>query len=82
MNSNFLAETIGLIRNRPRPMTYKTIGSATGIPVQFLQDLMAGRIKNPGVARIESLYNHMSATKLTFVTKQLEFVPTDCGAAL
>jgi hypothetical protein len=62
--SELLQQTIELVRNRPRTVTYTTISEATGLPVQFLQDLMADRLKDPGVTRIEILYNYFAKNKL------------------
>lgn len=64
-SSKLLLETLALVKNRPRPQTYGVISEATGIPVEFLQNLMAGRIKDPGVIRIERLYNHLAKEKLS-----------------
>jgi hypothetical protein len=49
-------------------MTYAVIYEQTGLPVQFLQDLMADRLKDPGVNRIEMLYNYVAQTKLVIQT--------------
>lgn len=70
--SELLAQTIQLIRNRPRLMTYPVITNATGVSVQFLQDLMTGRIKDQGVIRTEILFKYYDANE-TAILSTLRF---------
>lgn len=63
---SLLEHTLTLVENRPRTLTYKDIQKKTGIPVSYLQNLMSGLIKDPGVNRIEKLY-------IFFTKKPLQF---------
>lgn len=62
-NCKMLNETKRLIRNRPRHVTYSKISEATGIPVQFFNNLMSGRLKDPGVTRIEIILEYFQNDK-------------------
>ena len=73
--SELLKRTLELLEQRPRNYTYAVINEQTGLPVQFLQNLSAGRLKDPGVQRIEILHNFLTQTKLVFVPMQPEFEP-------
>jgi hypothetical protein len=68
--SELLNSTLHLVRNRPRHLTYKVISNDTGLPIQFLQDLMGSRIKSPGVTRIETLYNYFASAPLAIHREQ------------
>ena len=61
--SELLTKTKELVENRPRTVTYAVINEETGLPIQFLQDLMANRLKDPGVRRIEILYKYFTKQK-------------------
>lgn len=58
------AKVLELLGNRPRNMTYKDIADATDLPEPWLKTFAAGRIADPSVNRVETLYNFLTGKPL------------------
>lgn len=58
--SLLLNETLKLLRDRPRHLTYLIIANSTGISVRWLTSLICGDIKDPGINRIAVLHDYLS----------------------
>lgn len=64
MESKLVAETLKLLRSRPREVTLRDIAHTTGIPESWLKMFSSGRIEEPAASRIETLYEHLSGKKI------------------
>ena len=53
---SLLDTTLQLLKSRPRSVTYDQIAAGTGLGKPWLEALAAGRIPDPGVRKIETLY--------------------------
>ena len=62
--SKLCAKTIELLKNRPRPQTYAIIGEKININPSWIDALAQGRIKEPGVQKIERLYEYLKGEPL------------------
>jgi hypothetical protein len=49
-----------LLINRPRTLTYDRIAKDTDIPLDFILRFARNKIADPGVCRVEQLYNYLS----------------------
>ena len=58
--SEWLATTLNLLRNRPVWLTLTTIAIDTGVPVGWIKELSRGAIKEPSVVRIQALHTYLS----------------------
>jgi len=61
---SLMTEVKRLIRERG-DVTLLQIYDATGVPPGWIQKLMSGVFPNPGVNRIQKLYEYLSGKKLT-----------------
>ena len=59
-STSLLDKTLQLVRNRPRTMTYDHIASETGLKKAWLEAFAAGRIPDPGVRKVETLFAFLS----------------------
>ena len=59
-----LERTKYLLENRPRTLHLEKIAQETGLGMSWLKMLSAGRIVNPGVTHIETLYVFLSGKEL------------------
>lgn len=57
-------KVLDLLANRPREQTLKGIAEATGLPEAWLKVFAQGRIQDPSVNRVETLYNYLSEKPL------------------
>jgi len=57
-------KVLDLLSKRPRSMTYRDIAEATELPEPWLKTFAAGKISDPSVNRIETLYNYLTGTPL------------------
>lgn len=55
-----LDRTLQLVRERPRTLTYEQIANDTGLKVSWLEALASGRIPDPGVRKVETLYAYLN----------------------
>lgn len=56
-----------MLRERPRYMTLKRIEAETGLPVNWLSAFQGSAIRDPSCARIETLYEYLTKTKLEII---------------
>lgn len=56
--------TLELVTNRPRDLTYEVIAEATGLDADWINAFRNGRIKDPGVSKVEKLYTFLSGREL------------------
>lgn len=61
LTSDLLQRTMTLLKARPRELTYPVIAEAIGVSAKWLEALIAGKIEDPGVNKIERLYNLLAA---------------------
>jgi hypothetical protein len=59
--SDLLNKTLNLLKNRPSTITYKKITANTDIPTEWIKQLATNRIDDPGVKRIETLFNFLKS---------------------
>ena len=64
-----LHETLHLLRQRPRSVTYEKIEEATGLKASWLSMLASDDIKDPSVNSIQKLYEFLSGKKLNVNSK-------------
>lgn len=57
-------KTLELIKTRPRNLTFAEIEKRTGIKQSWLRAFSQGKIKDPSVNLIQSLYEFLTNTKL------------------
>ncbi len=57
-------KTRELLRLRPATHTFAAIEEATGIKESWLRMFNRGKIENPSVNTVQSLYEHLSGKKL------------------
>lgn len=57
-------KTLVLLRNRPEWMTFSKIAGETGLAVSWLSAFRNGKIENPGVNFIETLYNYLTTMRV------------------
>lgn len=63
-SSVLLDRTLHLVRNRPASLTYAAIAEALDVSKAWIEALASGRIPDPGVCKVEALYNYLAATPL------------------
>lgn len=56
-------QTITLLRNRPRTLTFEMIAKETATTVHWLERLAADGFEEPGVNKIERLYRYLTNYK-------------------
>ncbi len=66
LNSTLCEHTLELLRSRSRLLTHKQIERDTKIPVGWLALFTTGKIHNPGVRQIQTLYEYLSKKKIEF----------------
>ena len=54
-------QTIEMLRNRPRKVTFDVIAEATGIENGWLRSFATGRIKGADFNRVEVLYAYLKS---------------------
>jgi transcriptional regulator with XRE-family HTH domain len=64
MTSNLLKATL-LLLNTLDPKAYPDLAKSLGVSPLWLAKLKSGEIKEPGVNKIEKLYNELSGTTLS-----------------
>ena len=62
MASSLLRRTRTLLRKTRQ--THKDVARATRIPVAWIQQFSVSRSTNPGVTRVQKLYEYLSGSKL------------------
>lgn len=66
MKSKLLDTTARLLESTDLPLD--KISSRTGLTVAWLRDFRRGRMADPSVVKVETLYNLLAARKLTVPT--------------
>ena len=61
---NLYEKTLKLIRNCPRNITYADIGHNTGLSIHWIEKFGQGKIKNPSVQKVQTLYEFLTGKKL------------------
>lgn len=61
-SGSLMTETLRLLKERSQ--TLPNITAATKIPFYWLRKFIGGEIKDPGVNRIQALYEYLSGRKL------------------
>lgn len=62
--SKLHTRTVEAIANRPRLITYDVIAEECGVTVRWLQQFTSGNIADPGVAKVEAVYEFVTGKKL------------------
>jgi hypothetical protein len=60
MKSEMATKTLALLRDRPRAMLYRDIAAQTDITEGWLLRFVGGRVPNPKINDIETLYKFLS----------------------
>lgn len=60
---NLLAETVRLLRARPTA-DHEAIADKTGLSKSWVEHLRKGRYKDPGVNKVQRLYEYLTGEKL------------------
>ena len=55
-SSKLLTSTMKALAERPRVLTYEVIAEECGVSARWLQQLVAGKIEDPGVCKVEAVY--------------------------
>lgn len=63
-SSVLLDRTLHLVRSRPATVTYAAIADAADVSKAWIEALIAGRIPDPGVCKIEAVYNFLARCPL------------------
>ena len=58
------AKVLELLDNRPRTVTLKDIAEGSGLPEAWLKTFAAGKIADPSVNRVETLYTYLTGKPL------------------
>lgn len=64
--SIFLAETLRLLRERPKNITLALITEETGLPKPWLDSILYRENPDPSINRIELLYNYLNGKEFKF----------------
>ena len=62
--SRLCTKTVELLQRRPRTVTYKSIEEATGLKSEWLAGFANREFDDPGVKKVERLYEHLSGKRL------------------
>ena len=57
---DFMAETVELLRTRPRAVTLKMMADDLHINVNWLKALLSGRITDPGIKKLTKIYDYLT----------------------
>jgi len=60
---SLVKETLRLINNEPRGLL--AVSQKTGVPFYWLRKFSAGKIPNPGVNRVQFLFEKLSGEKIS-----------------
>ncbi len=61
---NLRDRTVALVKTRPANLQLKDIAYATGVPLGWVKVFAQGRIVDPGVCRVQAIYEYMTQEKL------------------
>lgn len=64
MPPSLLSRTRQLLLERAKTQSMLDIHKETGLPFYWLRKVASGQIKDPGVNRIQQLYEHLSGDQL------------------
>ncbi len=67
ISSRLNTVTHKLLVNRSRQLTYGIISADTGLGMGWLTEYARGNIPDPSVARVETLYEYLTKTKLQVI---------------
>lgn len=56
--------TLSLLQSRNRDNDYRNIAALTGLKPTWVASFAQGRIKEPSVDKVETLYQHLSGKQL------------------
>ena len=62
MTQTLNEKTLKLLRNRPNFIKFKQIEKDTGLPIGWLYMYAKGKITDPSVNRIETLFKYLTQT--------------------
>ena len=65
MSSIFLERTKQFLKERPKNITLSLISEETGLTTDWLESLLYKKNFDPGVIRIETLYNYLATEPIT-----------------
>ena len=65
-SSTLYDRTLNLVRNRSRQITFRQIQTDTGLTVGWLEIFATGKMKDPGVCKVEALYVYLTGKPLAF----------------
>lgn len=58
-DGDILSETLSLLRNAPRHISFAKMSTETGCSVSWISRLAAGKISDPSIRNIQSLFNYL-----------------------
>lgn len=64
-SSILLSRTLHLVRNRSVTATYDVIAEDTGLKAHWVKAFANGRMRDPSVVKVETLYNYLNKSPLT-----------------
>ena len=64
LNSSIYDRALELIQNRSVKLTISKIEEDTKIPRGWISMFAQGRITNPGIRQVQTLYEYLSKTKI------------------
>jgi hypothetical protein len=75
--SIFLDETKRLLKTRPKHITFQLISEETGLTIDWIESLLyrkekPGKLFDPGVRRIEKLYNYLAEKPFSFANEEIK----------
>lgn len=66
LNSSLYDRTLHLVKNRPVTVTFQVIADATGVKRSWIEAFASGRIPDPSVRKVETIYVFLSKKPLDF----------------
>ena len=60
-------EALNLLKNRPRTLTIEKIASDTELTPGWLRSFEGGRIREPGLYKVERLYSYLAKKPIQLV---------------
>ena len=66
LDSSLCAHTLSMLQNRSVKLTYRKIAEDTKIAEGWLSMFGKGKISNPGIRQVQTLYEYLSKKQLKF----------------
>ena len=73
MHSIFLEKTKQLLKERPKHITLSLIAEETKLTSDWLESLLYRKNFDPGVIKIETLYNYLADEPFAFIKNNFAF---------